>query len=283
MSNIEETIFRRGSTTYYWGSRFFPKAIRGDVFKLYSFLRVADDYVDCVPAEAEKFRALRAAWQTAIRDARFDTTPAPADSVDQRVIKNIVAVSRAYNFEHTWLEAFWQAMQADLTPQNYETLHQSLGYVHGSAEVVGLMMAKIMGLPPQAYTAAKLQGRAMQWINFIRDLDEDNRMGRRYFPLSDLRKFGLPDLQETTARKHPEAFARFMRFEIVRYREWQASASQCMRFIPGLLQPALRTAAAMYDWTADEIERDPFVVFRHKVKPTKARILRRGVRYLAKR
>jgi phytoene synthase len=283
MSSVEQTIFRNGSTTYYWGSRFFPKAVRADVFKLYSFLRVADDYVDSVPAQADEFHALRTAWQQAATDTGFDTTPTATDTIDRRVIKNIVAVSRAYDFEPAWLEAFWDAMQADLSPQNYRTLRQSLGYTYGSAEVVGLMMAKIMGLPPESYAAAKLQGRAMQWINFIRDVEEDNRMSRRYFPLTDLQKFQLPDLQEATARKYHDNFAQFMRFEIARYREWQAQAEQGMHFIPGLLRPALRTAAAMYDWTAGEIERDPLIVFTRKVKPTKARTLRSGVRHLAKR
>lgn len=280
MSSIEETIFRSGSATYYWGSRFFPKAIRSDVFKLYSFLRLADDYVDCVPPEAQKFRALRAAWQQAMENVQFDAVPAPSDTIDQRIIKNIVAVSGKYNFERRWVEAFWNSMQADLAGKAYKTLQDSLWYTYGSAEAVGLMMAKIMGAPPGAYSAAKLQGRAMQWINFIRDVEEDNQLGRCYFPREDLQKFGLKNLEKETAHTHPEAFQQFMRYEIERYRAWQSEAAKGQRFIPGVLRPALRTAADMYGWTADKIERDPLIVFAYKVKPRKSLIVRRGLHHL---
>lgn len=41
----DEEIFKKGSTTYYWSSKFFPKKVRKDVLKFYSFVRVVDDYV----------------------------------------------------------------------------------------------------------------------------------------------------------------------------------------------------------------------------------------------
>ncbi len=69
-SSIEKDIFQKGSTTYYWSSKFFPAAVRDDVFKLYSFVRVADDYVDQLPPQAAKFHALRKAWDQAKTDMR---------------------------------------------------------------------------------------------------------------------------------------------------------------------------------------------------------------------
>lgn len=278
--SLEQEIFKKGSTTYYVGARLFPKEVRSDVLRLYSFLRVADDYVDCQPPQSKKFAALRAAWNVAKDNPVFDTTQAVNDTVDERVIKNIVAVAHKHAFDLAWVESFWDAMQSDLDEQERLTLEDSLRYVYGSAEAVGLMMVKIMGLPRQAYGTAKLQGRAMQWINFIRDLDEDNALGRRYFPLEDLKKFGLKDLSRQTARANKTAFEAFMRFEIARYHEWQVPAREGLRHIPGLLRPGLVAATRLYDWTADQIAVNPLVVFDHKVKPTKLRLLATATRSL---
>jgi phytoene synthase len=280
MQSLEESIFKNGSTTYYWGAKLFPRAIRGDVLRLYSFLRVADDYVDCQPAKGREFRALRKAWEQADRNPDFDPTPQPNDTTDERVIKNIIAVSRKHSFKREWIVSFWDSMQADLEGKAYRTLDDSLWYVHGSAGVVGLMMMIIMRLPEKAQKNAKSQGRAFQWINFIRDLEEDNQLGRCYFPAEDLKKFGLADLKQPTAEANPEAFIAFMHFQINRYREWQAEADKGIKYFPGVGGRGLHAATAMYSWTADQIYADPFVVFRRKVRPGKKRLALSMVRSL---
>jgi len=275
--NTEKAIFKNGSTTYYFSSKFFPKAVRDDVFKLYSFVRVADDYVDSIPAHADKFLALRASWDAAKADPAFDTSVSPNDSVDERVIKNMVFVTRKYGYDLAWVESFLDSMQADLDKKRYKTINDTLWYIYGSAEVIGLMMSKIMGLPHAALEAAKLQGRAMQFINFLRDIDEDNCLGRCYFPAEDLKRFGLTDL------KYPEEgdFDGFMRFQLDRYEQWQTEAYDGFEYIPRRLRIPLQTAVDMYNWTAREIEKDPSIVFRQKVKPKKSRVLVRAAQLIA--
>ncbi len=73
------------------------------------------------------------------------------------------------------------------------------------------MMARIMGLPEESYVAARHLGKAMQYINFIRDIDEDNRLGRIYLPIAGT---GLQDLSCRSAEENREAFTRFIREEI---------------------------------------------------------------------
>jgi len=243
---VEQEIFRRGSTTFYAGAQLFPKAIRLDVERLYSFLRVADDYVDSLPARPKRFLALRQAWDTAKDNPRFDTNPDSKDTVDQRMIKNIVQLMRTYGFDPAWIESFWNSMQADLDGKTYQTLDDTLAYMYGSAEVVGQMMTRLMHLPPEADEYAKLQGRALQWANFIRDISEDVMLGRCYFPKTDLEQFGLSDLSERTARGKPEAFRRFIRFEAARYDDWQAEARGGLVYIPAAFRPAVTAAIDIY-------------------------------------
>lgn len=271
--DLETAIFKKGSTTYYWSSRFFPTGVRDDVFRFYSFVRVVDDCVDSVPADSARFSTLNRAWQQANRQTSFDTTPRPDDTIDQRVIKNIVFIVRRYHCDPAWIESFFASMQADLDKKRYRTLDDTLWYIYGSAEVIGLVMSKILALPPEAAHAAQMQGRAMQFINFLRDIAEDNALGRCYFPEADLKKFGLKDLTQATATQQPEAFKDFMHFELERYQQWQAEAYQGYHFIPRRLRIPLATATDMYNWTAQQLAANPTVVFSHKVKPPKRLVL----------
>lgn len=139
--------------------------------------------------------------------------------------------------------------------------------------MVGLMMAKIMGLPNESLPYARMQGRAMQWLNFIRDIDEDNKLGRQYFPQTDLQKFDLPNLSSATAKKYPENFAGFMHFQIARYTDWQQEAVNGFIYIPRRLLIPLRIAVDMYNWTTEQIAKDPKIVLDTKIKPRKSRVL----------
>ena len=155
-------------------------------------------------------------------------------------------------------------MQSDLAKKEYKTLEDTMHYMYGSAEVIGLMVVKIMGVPAKAEPAAQMQGRAMQYINFIRDIEEDNHLKRQYFPSSDLKRFNQRNLTRQTATAQPDDFAKFIRYQIDRYRNWQDEAYKGHKFIPPGPRVALKTAAQMYDWTARQIEKDPFVVFKRR-------------------
>jgi phytoene synthase len=278
MKSPESDIFRRGSTTYYWSSRFFPEPARTDVFRLYSFVRVADNYVDERPFQPDRLRGLHKAWRRHHGDAHFDANPTAADTIDERVLKNLVGVARDHRFDAIWVEDFFGAMASDIHPHPMATLDDALRYVHGSAEVIGLMMARIMGLPAEAMAAAALQGRAMQWINFIRDIDEDLALGRQYLPVEVVSSAGLPELSRTAALDHPDAFRRLIRTELERYQGWQREAARGFHYIPRRYRIPLRTAVDMYDWTARQIAADPFIVFERRVKPTKSRVLSAAMR-----
>lgn len=270
--NSEKEIFKRGSTTYYFSSIFFPKKVRNDVFALYSFVRTADDFVDTVPAQTDKLLHLEKLYKAAASNPHFSIEHNKDDDISERVTKNIIYLSKKYHFKKEWIEVFFSSMKQDIRPTSYKTISQSLKYVYGSADVIGLMMAKILKLPNAALEPAKKQGTAMQWINFIRDIDEDNKLGRTYFPKEDLKKFELDSLSKKSIQSNQRNFEEFVRFELNRYYEWQKQANTGMQYIPYRLRIPLMTANKMYGWTAKQLDNNPMVVFERKVKPSKYRV-----------
>ena len=273
--NREKQIFKAASKTYYWSSKFFPEATRDDVFKLYSFVRIADDFVDAVPQDKKSFNQLRKAWIKILKDGK---APSKKMHTDTRLaVQNMFDVYTKYGFEKAWVRAFLDAMEADTVKKEYATLKETKKYMYGSAEVIGLMMAKIIGVPEKAYPAAMAQGRAMQYINFIRDISEDNSMGRQYIPTQQLKKYGLPSLSVADAYKHPAAFRECIEAQLAYYQKWQSEADKSFKYIPRTQRIAVRTAVDMYNWTADTIAENPFIVFDKKIKPSKSRVVVRAL------
>lgn len=261
-----QSVFKRGSTTYYYSSLLFPPAARRDVSVLYAFVRTADDFVDTIPQQTEEFRAFR---RKAEKSLRGTLSGIP-------VIDEFCDLVRRYKIPFQWVVSFLDAMERDLSHSIYQTYGELENYMYGSAEVVGLMMCRILSIPQKAYEAARLQGRAMQFINFIRDVKEDIGLNRQYIPSEDLAAFGVPDMNEP---QNPDCdrFKALIRSLIDRYRALQKSAESGYRFIPKRMLVPIKTAADMYAWTADVIYRDPMIIYRKKVKPGKWRILSRLV------
>ncbi len=257
-------IFRDGSKTYFNATRFFPAHLRRDVYVLYAFARTADDYVDRVPQDHIGFEEFVSRYRRAVRG-----TLTGDDIVD-----SYVELSRRCSFDPDWTEAFLRSMRMDLEKPVHATLPETLEYVYGSAEVIGLFMARIMGLERRADRPACMLGRAMQFMNFIRDIQEDNGLGRVYLPISEST---LPDLNRKNAEAQPQEFSRFISEQLRRYREWQTEAEAAYNLIPRKLRVPIKTAGDMYNWTGTVIARDPFVVYRRKVKPRRARIIASGI------
>ena len=82
-------VFRAGSTTYFNSSLFFPPAMRAEVFALYGFVRVADNFVDAVPQQAAEFRRFTEQSRAALAG-----TPA-----NDAIIDDFVALARRREFD----------------------------------------------------------------------------------------------------------------------------------------------------------------------------------------
>ena len=263
MNPIFKKIFRNGSKTYYYSSFFFPPSVKEDVFKLYSFVRTADDYVDTIPQKKEEFYNFKNMYQLSLEGERTGDI----------VIDGFKETMEKKEINPKWVNSFLGSMEADLYINSYETIESLRVYLHGSAEVVGLMMAKIMELPSESYESAMHLGRAMQFVNFIRDIDEDLWLGRNYFPKKDFKEYSLKSLEPNDIIKNPSGFKNFVRRQLNRFNIWQTEAEKGFKYIPKRYLIPIKTASEMYKWTSKVIYRNPIIVYKKKVKPSIPRIV----------
>lgn len=245
-----QSIFKRGSVTYSTASIFFPKKVRQEVATLYAYVRTIDDLVDSLTPDRDTFEEYWQQTQHAWAGKR----------VESRVVTQFVRLAKRYDFAWEWIVSFWDAMRADFTKKTY-TSQELDTYMYGSAEVIGLMMARILGLPKSAEKSAAMQGKAMQYANFIRDVAEDRDLGRNYLGFSE---------KEAT---DPVAWAQFVRRAVSRYQQYQETAAKGYAAIPYRYRIPIQTAADMYSWTADALSKDPSIVWRKKLKPRPIRVI----------
>ncbi|BBD73647.1 phytoene synthase [Sulfodiicoccus acidiphilus] len=273
MSDEEElqTIFKRGSVTYFNSSVFFPIGVRKDATRLYAFVRVADDLVDSVPQKKEKFYEFVESFREA-RNGKY---------VKDVVVNEFVELERRKKLDRKWADDFLKSMEMDLGKSVYKTFDELWSYTWGSAEVIGLMMAKVMDLPSESYPYATALGRAMQFLNFIRDVMEDVSMGRQYLPLREMHKFSLSSLCPAEVAEKPEEFREFLREMVRKYLNMQREAEKGYKYLPLRYLVPIKTASDMYLWTAKKIYVQPEVVYRLKVKPSRERVYSRAIRNFA--
>lgn len=270
LASLTRSIFRNGSITYYYSSIFFPSDVRSDVFILYAFVRTADDFVDSVPQQKTGFDTFCKETEAVFKG----NTSIP---VEDPVITAFYDMCIRRNIPYQYVDDFLKVMKQDLHKNRYKTYAQLEAYMYGSAEVVGLMMAHILHLPKESYPFAQKMGRAMQLINFIRDLREDNQMNRVYLPIDEQKAFSVDVLDDISAKNERMSnrynMISFIHFEINRFYKLLSDAERGYDFIPLGYRIPIKTAADMYRWTAQRIETDPDRIARGSVKPSPFRVV----------
>ncbi len=259
--------------TYYLATRLLPAWKRPYVHALYGFARYADELVDgpdgfSPEAAASALRALEDQLQKALAGQSPSETGTRGD-----VLRAVADTAARWELPAAYFTSFLAAMRMDLSVREYETWEDLLGYVEGSAAVIGLMMLPV--LEPSSRTAeayARDLGVAFQLANFLRDVGEDLRRGRIYLPQESLRLFGVTRERLLTGVVDGPV-RRLLAHEIARCRELFRSAEPGIRLLHPSSRDCIRTAYTLYGEILDAIEAADYEVLDRRVSVTLPRRL----------
>lgn len=178
------------STSFGWATRLLDEPVRTHVRSIYALVRIADETVDdpdpafSTPERSRLLEDLAAETARAIAGARSTNL----------VVQAFALTARHGGIGPALIDPFFASMRADLAVSAHDEASLAQ-YVHGSAEVVGLMCLRVfLDGDDAAYErlapAASALGAAFQKVNFLRDLAEDHdALGRTYFPGLEIEDF----------------------------------------------------------------------------------------------
>ena len=178
------------STSFSFGILSLHKSIRKPIYNIYGFVRFADEIVD--------------SFHDYDKSILFNRFKADAFlSIDDKISLNPILNSfqetvNAYSIDLSLINNFLDSMEMDLSKKSYNKENYN-DYIHGSAEVVGLMCLKVFVngdnlLYNKLKPSAMSLGSAFQKINFLRDANVDySLLGRSYFPGVQMNSFSQED------------------------------------------------------------------------------------------
>ena len=272
-------LHARHGRTYYLATLLLPRWKRRHVHALYGFVRYADEIVDDLattldpPGQAAALQAWGERFFAGLGGAPLDDPVLPA----------VLHTVRAFDLDPGDFAKFLTSMAADLDTDGYATYQDLLGYMEGSAAVIGTMMAPILEAsdPVAARGHARELGLAFQLTNFIRDVAEDSARGRVYLPAADLDRFGVrrADLAPT-ARATPAVRA-LLAFEVARARAHYAAAEPGIELLAPSSRPCIRVALELYAGILTEVEGAGYQVLDRRVAVPRHRRLQVAGRHWA--
>lgn len=256
--------------TYYLATLLLPPHKRPFVHALYGFARYADEIVDDLASTLtieEKARALKEWGDEVLRGI---DTGVSNDVVGRALIDTVVR----FKIPREHFVAFLHSMTMDLSISSYQTFEDLMGYVYGSASVIGLEMAPILGYQSEnALQAAEKLGTAFQLANFIRDVGEDLDRGRIYLPLDELARFGVtPEVLQKRVLT-PEIIEA-LKFQIERVRRLQSEAEPGIALLSPASRACIEAASELYCGIVDEVEKIGYDVFNKRAKTSTLRRLK---------
>lgn len=184
--SVSKMTTQKYSTSFSLGILALKPTLRPAIYAIYGYVRLADEIVDSFHGydKARLLARLKTDTDTAI-DEGISLNP---------ILQAFQETVHKYCIEPKLIEQFLHSMEMDLQKTDYNpALYNE--YIHGSAEVVGLMCLQVFTDGNKAQYeelkpyAMKL-GSAFQKVNFLRDLKDDYQLlGRTYFPNIDMNLF----------------------------------------------------------------------------------------------
>ncbi|MGN7867936.1 phytoene/squalene synthase family protein [Paracoccus sp. 22332] len=191
-----------GSKSFAMASRFLPSGMHDDCVMLYAWCRHADDVID----GQEAGFATGAAHDPAARlaELRDLTHRALAGQPSAPVYAGLARVVAARDIPHRHVDELLNGFAMDVEGRVYRDMTDLLDYCYHVAGVVGVMMARIMGVRDDGVLdRASDLGLAFQLTNIARDVIDDARIGRTYLPRDLLRSEGLERIDPDDPGQRP--------------------------------------------------------------------------------
>lgn len=165
-----------------------PKSKRDAMSALYAFCRQVDDVADEESVPADERRKQLHEWRADIKRACGGQMP------KFEVNREFQPVIKEFSLPFDLFDEIIKGCEMDLEVKRYENFDRLEAYCYRVASAVGLLSIEIFGYSRPGTRAYAIHlGKALQLTNILRDVKTDAARGRIYLPLSELKKYNVPE------------------------------------------------------------------------------------------
>lgn len=177
-------VSRRSGSSFYAAMRILPAPQRAAMYEIYAFCRAVDDLAD-EPGPLDLRQVGMARWRgTLARIYAGEDIPS---------LRGLVTAIRSFDLQQADFVAVIDGMEMDLLEDIQAPPFATLDlYCDRVASAVGRLAVRVFGVPAsEGPSLAHHLGRAFQFTNILRDIDEDAGIGRLYLAREDLQGAGI--------------------------------------------------------------------------------------------
>jgi phytoene synthase len=263
----------KGSKSFRSASRLFEPEVREDAWLLYAWCRACDDEIDGQDhgfghetlSVEEQRRRLERLYDLTCRAMTGETMTDPTFSAFQRV-------ALRHRLPERWALDMIDGFRMDVERHDYRTMDDVMAYCWHVAGVVGVMMARVMGVSDaEVLRRAQDLGLAFQLTNISRDVIEDAEGGRVYLPADWLAEAGIDPTPEAVADPANRATVHAVTRRLLDVAEpYYDSARNGLRGLPFRSSMAIAAARGVYREIGRKVARGGPGVWKQRVSVGKA-------------
>jgi phytoene synthase len=245
-------VAKSSAKNFYYSFVLLGSEQKNAMCAMYAFMRYCDDLSD----EA-------GATSASIEEWRFALTEALAGRPDGHAVwPGFLDSVKRFRIPHQYFYEMIDGVLSDIEPRKVKTFDELYRYCYQVASVVGLTTIHIFGFDdPRALDLAEKCGIAFQLTNILRDVSEDDGLGRRYLPAEDLDRFGVTKLTEPS-----EDFRRLMEFEAARASAYYAESAPLLGLVHKRSRGSLWALITIYSRLLDRIRKSNYDVLSQRIR-----------------
>jgi squalene synthase HpnD len=266
MNESVDTETKVAGSSFYAALRILPPRERAAMFAIYDFCRQVDDIADDPGPTREARRAALDAWRADLDSLYAGGAPASC--------LKLIGPMQECGLDKADFLAVIDGMQMDVEEDIQAPSFDKLDlYCDRVASAVGRLSVKVFGMDAQpGRELAHHLGRALQFTNILRDLDEDAAIGRLYLPAEALVAAGIWVTQPKAAISHREIDSACRWLAAKAHEQyWLAEKVMASRPRGRMKTPALMIA--VYSRILKAMEADGWSPPRRRVSLGKGRLL----------
>ena len=255
---------RASGSSFYAAMRILPQPQRDAMFEIYSFCRSVDDIADSNAPRPERLAGLNE-WRAQI-NALYQGKPGA-------LVASLADPVKAFDLAHEDFLAVIDGMEMDSMEDIRAPAFTTLDlYCDRVASAVGRLSVRVFGVERgDGNILAHHLGRALQFTNILRDLDEDAAADRLYLPREALETAGIASTDPASVLKSP-ALDKACAMVIERARSHFAEAGARMAGLPRAAVRAPRIMGEVYRWMLEGMAERGFAPPRPRVRISRARL-----------